>query len=163
MSRALAASQTRLGENWRPAWMEAPIWCFALAADVCGPDSALGLWMPSIDHAGRSYPLMIAAVAAGWSVRSLITSGGGFLAAAEQAGLDALEHDLTPADLGKRITQAAHTAEVTVEMAADLEGASLWWTAGSPLVPASALALRGLPDDEGFARMLDARGDEMVA
>ncbi len=62
LQRVLAASQAMLGDRWLPAWLEAPVWRFALMPGVCGPDPALGLWLPSVDRVGRHFPLTLAAV-----------------------------------------------------------------------------------------------------
>src|SRR5690242_17623822 len=61
----MAGSRVRLGSDWLPAWMEAPVWRFLLPAGICGPDPVLGVWMPSVDLAGRHFPLTLAIVAPG--------------------------------------------------------------------------------------------------
>ncbi len=163
MSGMIAGSRDRLGEGWQPAWMEAPIWFFALAPGLCGPDGVMGLWMPSVDRAGRLYPLTIASVAGHASVAAMTATGAAFLAEAARAGLDALEHEWQPDALAARVGGAIRGEGAAVEAAVDLRGASLWWTDGSPLVPASAFALPDLPGENLFARMLDARDTDMVA
>ena len=35
------ASRSALDTEWLPAWLEAPVWRFALTAGVCGPDAAV--------------------------------------------------------------------------------------------------------------------------
>ena len=159
MSGAIAASRETLGERWRVAWMEAPIWCFALAAGVCGPEAVIGLWMPSVDRAGRDYALALAAVVPDETPTALAASGAGFLREVEAAGLAALSDDLTPDALAGLVAGAACAAPAGAQAAAGLAGRSLWWTDGAPLVPACAFALGTLPDDADFARMLmrDAR------
>jgi hypothetical protein len=49
ISASLAASQAAMGEDWQPAWMEAPVWCFFASAGCFGSDSVSGVWMPSVD------------------------------------------------------------------------------------------------------------------
>jgi type VI secretion system protein ImpM len=158
MARMLMASRSALGAAWRPAWLEAPVWRFALAPGICGPDAAIGLWMPSVDRIGRYFPLTIAAVALHGDIRDAMREGAGFLAAAEEIGRDALARDLVPDEI------AAHLADAATRAGADphaelsrcsWEGA-LWWTKGAPRVPAGVFASTALPGEEAFAAMLSA-------
>ena len=61
--RGLAETQRRPQDEWLGAWLEAPVWRFVLPPGLCGANGVLGLWMPSVDEAGRYFPLTIAAVA----------------------------------------------------------------------------------------------------
>ena len=92
--RSLAGTQQRPREEWIASWLEAPVWRFVLPPALCGKNGVLGIWLPSVDKAGRYSPLTIAAVASiDWAPHAgTMTS---FLAAAEQAGRDALEYDLS--------------------------------------------------------------------
>ena len=79
-----------------------------LPPGLCGKNGVLGLWLPSVDKVGRYSPLTIAAAApCDWL--PYVGEMTSFLAAAEEAGRDALEHDLAPADVLERI-QASFTA-----------------------------------------------------
>jgi type VI secretion system protein ImpM len=158
LQRSLAESRGLLGVRWVSAWLEAPVWRFALPSGLCGPDPVLGLWMPSVDRVGRHFPLTLAAVLPGGETAALLDGGAGFLAAAEAAGLDALSSDLPPDALLARVTEAAaaEIGEAAAAPAACPAGAALWWSAGSPRVPAVSFVTTGLPDGAAFARMLDA-------
>jgi type VI secretion system protein ImpM len=155
----LAASRTELGDAWLPAWLEAPIWRFALPPGLCGPDAVLGLWLPSVDRVGRYFPLTLAAVAAEADAGGLICRGGGFLAAGEQAGCDAVTQELSPDELNARLVAAAAAlpADPGVDPGLCKPFGSLWWTAGAPRVQAAAFSTDGLPDSATFTRMLDDR------
>ena len=59
---AIAASRQQLGPRWQQCFLTAPVWRFWLGAEVCGTTVA-GAIMPSMDGAGRYFPLTIAAVA----------------------------------------------------------------------------------------------------
>jgi len=158
LQSVLATSRGALGEDWVPAWLEAPIWRFALSPGICGPDSVLGLWMPSVDRVGRHFPLTFVAIASEADPALMIREGGGFLAAAEELGLEALARDLTPDTLAARLAVAASAAPGNAGTDPELcppEGA-LWWSAGSPRVPRSAFATEALPDSAAFVGMLDA-------
>jgi type VI secretion system protein ImpM len=159
MERVIAASRTALGEAWIPAWLEAPVWCFTLPPGICGPDVAIGLWMPSVDSGGRYYPLTLAAVtgvaADHWR---LVREAGGFLAAAERAGRDALENKLRPDALSARLAAVAAEppAAPGVDILTSLPEGGLWWTKGAPRVPATAFASPALPDENTFMCMVDS-------
>lgn len=158
MQRVLAASRELLGEEWLPAWLEAPIWHFALDGGVCGPDAVVGVWMPSVDRIGRHFPLTLAAVVPESEVADLLSGAGGFLAAIECAGLDALAHDIEPEPLTGRIEAAATTPRIAAEngITGSEADSARWWTAGAPRVPRSAFATTTLPEAGVFAGMLDA-------
>jgi type VI secretion system protein ImpM len=158
MQRMLAQTRAALGEAWLPAWLEAPIWQFAFAAGVCGPDPAIGLWMPSVDRVGRHFPLAAVMLAPHEDPGSLLRQKGPFLAAAEQAGLDALERDIGPDELAARLASAARNEPGAAAVDPGLLPASgaLWWTAGAPRVPAAVVSTTALPDAMAFAAMLDA-------
>lgn len=149
MSAALADARARLGDGWQEAWMVAPLWRFALSAGLCGPSAVLGVWMPSVDKAGRHFPLTIAAEVMGVTASDLAAGGNGWLDAAEGAGRAALEQMLAPEDLSARLPpfSAAAASE-------PWDAACLWWTEGSPLVDAQHLALATLPRSDQFLRML---------
>ncbi|HEY3912432.1 MAG TPA: type VI secretion system-associated protein TagF [Stellaceae bacterium] len=155
----LAQSRAELGSEWLSAWLEAPVWRFALMPGSCGPDPVLGLWMPSVDRAGRYFPLTLAAVMPEADPRRLIAEGGGFLAAAESAGRDALADDLHPEALAARLLAAASApaADPGVDAQLDPPAGALWWTEGAPRVVGGSFLSFGLPDAAKFAAMLDAR------
>lgn len=175
LQSVIPASRALLGEDWLPAWLEAPVWRFALDGGVCGADAVLGVWMPSVDRAGRHFPLTLAAVVPGARAESLVGPGAAWLAVAERAGLDAVTDDTAPERLAAALDAAPAPDAAQAEGAsADLpscpgngrgrgedtpvvSAASRWWTGGAPRVAARALALPGLPDGSGFAAMLDDR------
>jgi type VI secretion system protein ImpM len=161
MQQALAASRALLGEDWTKAWLEAPVWRFALTPGICGPDPVLGLWLPSIDRVGRHYPLTLAAVAPDAKLQCLIAEGGGFLGAAEPAGREALADDLPPETLAVRIAAAADTAPADPGTDARRRApvGALWWTEGGPFVAACDFTTDRLPDEARFVAMLDDRAN----
>jgi type VI secretion system protein ImpM len=156
MRRSLAASRTALGEAWLPAWLEAPVWRFALTSGTCGPDAVIGLWMPSVDRVGRYYPLTLAAVAPNADCPTLLSDGAGFLDAAECAGRDALENELAPEELAARLAASITAPATRLGKAPPLcaPKTGLWWTEGAPRVPSSAFASADLPDESAFSAML---------
>jgi type VI secretion system protein ImpM len=145
LQAVIGGSRQLMGEAWLPAWMEAPVWCFAVPAGLCGPHPVLGVMLPSVDKSGRCFPLTFAAVLPAGSH----AEDAGWLSRCEAAGRTALEHD----ELPKRLADGLGVPSL-------LEGAaapdrSVWWTEGAPRVPASRFARPGLPDPAAYAGMLD--------
>ena len=140
LAGVLADSRARLGAAWLPAFLEAPVWRFALAPGVCGPAAACGVWLPSVDRAGRYFPLAL--------VGMVPLAPPGWFEAGEAAGRAALA-DATPEDV------LQHLPPLRADPAGGPASGSRWWTAGSPRVRPGQCALPGLPDAATFARMLD--------
>jgi type VI secretion system protein ImpM len=103
--------------------------------------------MPSVDSAGRHFPLVFALCAPS------LPRCPGFLASAENAGRDALELDLGPDAIAARLS-ASMEAGVLPPMT---EAEAIWWTDGSPRCPPQELRTAGLPLPAQFASMLDVR------
>ena len=157
--RGLAETQRMAGAAWRDAWLEAPVWRFTLPPDLCGQQGVIGLWMPSVDKAGRFFPLTIAATAqADWAF--LAGAMAPFLDAAEEAGRDALEYDLTPDALMERIQAVLALIGPVEDPPPDcLPGQSAWWTEGGPRVAPRAMNSMVLPVGKQFARLIDDSWD----
>jgi len=165
LQEGMAASRIALGEGWISRWLKAPIWSFVLAPGICGPEAAIGVWMPSVDRVGRHFPLTVVAIVSDGRVGNLMREGGGFLAAAEQAGLAALESDISPDDLLARVRAAvaAAPAGTGVDPAEFLDTRVLWWRLGTALIPFSCFAGGTMPDPGVMSRMIDAPGKETTA
>jgi type VI secretion system protein ImpM len=137
ISAGLASSQAVLGEDWQPAWMEAPVWCFSASAGCFGADPVSGLWMPSVDRAGRMFPLLVAAegfVESAWYLQ------------AEDAGRAALAENLGPDELAARLPPPLPgTAAVA---------GTCWWTEGAPRVAACRRVFAAMPPADKFVLML---------
>ena len=146
LQQMLAASRQRLGESWLPAWLEAPVWQFALAPGVCGAGAVLGVMLPSVDRVGRYFPLTLAAVLPGGSDPAG-EDAQAWLDGAEAAGRAALEQDAGP-------EQTAAMLLAPPDAGAVPESGSLWWTDGGPRVAAAQLQRAALPDADEFVAML---------
>lgn len=153
VAEAMTASRALLGEAWMEAWMEAPVWRFALPGGACGPDAALGLVLPSVDRVGRTFPLLLAALFPARGPAPLPAGGAAFLDAAEAAARDAIADDLSPDELAGRLAAAP------LPVAGEPAGPdALWWTDGAPTVPAQRLAAAGLPVMPAHAALLAGGG-----
>jgi len=131
----LPACRQSMGADWDRIWHAAPAWRFALT----GTTPAVGLFMPSIDRAGRHFPLTIAAEGA--------VDGMPFLDAAEQAGRDAIGQEYAPDLLLARLRDLTPPPPAVPTGTAAV---TRWWSAAG-----SALAFDGLPDAAALERMLD--------
>ncbi len=142
----LGASQAVLGADWVAAWLEAPVWRFALAPGLAGPDAVLGVMLPSVDRAGRYFPMSFAAL----FPPAIPRQAGGdadWLDRCETAGRAALEQDIPP-DALPALMGPAPTA------APDLAGGSAFWTEGGPRVEAGHRRFPALPDADAFRAMI---------
>jgi len=146
---ALAASRLALAEAWLAAWDQTPAWRFALPAGVCGPDAVLGLLMPSLDRAGRRYPLTVAAVFVGASIPP---ADEAWLDAVEPLALNARAHDWTPEALMLSL-EAVPAPDLGSETIA-----GRWWTTASAGASPARLAVTGLPEPAAFATIIGGRG-----
>jgi type VI secretion system protein ImpM len=152
--RGLAGTQWRPWEEWQASWLEAPVWRFVLPPGLCGRHGVLGVWLPSVDKAGRYSPLTIAAVAsADWAPHvGAMTS---FLAASEQAGRDALEYDLSPAELLDRVRQGFIADDAPASAMDFVRAQVTWWTEGGPRVARRLERGDALPEGRSFAALID--------
>ena len=152
--RGLAETQRRPADEWREAWLEAPVWRFVLPPGLCGASGVLGLWMPSVDKAGRYFPLTIAAIAASdWASQAGPLTR--FLDEAEEAGRDALDRDLSPTDLLDRVQAVFLDDEAPATVPELVAGQATWWTEGGPRVAARLETGAALPEGSGFATLID--------
>lgn len=150
LSAALAESRARLGADWLAAFLEAPVWRFALAPGLSGPRGAAGVLAPSVDAVGRHFPLTLAALtdappdpgASPWhdALEAIAID-----AVTEGWGADRLAAALLPAG---------------VPPGGGAVAGSVWQTAGAPRVQPRRLELAALPAPEAFAAMLADAADE---
>ena len=152
LSDALTGSRAILGSAWLAAFLEAPVWRFALPPGQCGPIAAVGLLLPSVDRAGRYFPLSFAALG------PLDPAGAAaWLDICEGLGRAALEADAAPEALEAGLATAPPPpAGVSAPV-------GTWWTEGSPRVGARRFTSGALPDPAVFAAMLDDAFAERVA
>jgi type VI secretion system protein ImpM len=61
LQRGIEKSKEALGQDWLPAYLQAPLWRFGLVPGICGEHGVTGVLMPSVDRVGRYFPLTLAA------------------------------------------------------------------------------------------------------
>ncbi|WP_137181636.1 type VI secretion system-associated protein TagF [Roseomonas sp. AR75] len=145
LAEVMPGSREILGETWLAAWLEAPVWRFALPPGQCGAEAVAGLMLPSVDRAGRHWPLTLAAVTPDLRVAPAVDEA--WLGVLEDAGLEAVLSDATPDRLAERLVAAppAFTPD---------GAAAQWWTQGAPRVAPRRFAAGALPSTAAFAAML---------
>jgi type VI secretion system protein ImpM len=148
LQSVMAGSRAQMGEDWLPAYLEAPVWRFALPSGRCGSRAVLGLMLPSVDKAGRYFPLTFAALG---QVGPDAPDWLAWLDRCEETGFAALERDLPPDRLADMVA-APDLPPGTTNLAN-----CVWWTEGSPRVPATRFATQQMPDGATYATMLGAQ------
>ena len=99
LQSVIAGSRSLMGEAWLPAFLEAPVWRFTLPPGMCGAQAALGLMLPSVDRAGRYFPLTFAALQPARCRRRGRRCRGS--TRCEAAGRAALEQDTPPQEIAR--------------------------------------------------------------
>jgi type VI secretion system protein ImpM len=184
LQAGLVESKAALGEAWLDAYLSAPLWRFLLPAGVAGGSAMMGMLMPSVDRAGRYFPLTLASTVPGEPALSYCFSCSAWFAQLEKAALHALDEGVALEEFESGVAAlgspppavAAQTEDwgegatrVTLQRdefdptapfaafaaAAIYDGRTVFWTLGSPRVAPSVLLLAGLPPAKRFASMLD--------
>jgi type VI secretion system protein ImpM len=104
-----------LGQEWADAWSRMPVWRFSFAAGLCGATPVSGVWLPSLDCVGRSFPLLIAAQCA--------MANDAFLDAAEQIGIETIQAALAPDDLARSLNVAPRPLPASAPAVSGMR----WW------------------------------------
>ena len=60
LQQSLTASRAQCGEQWLDYYLVSPVWYFALSAGCVDESSWAGIILPSVDAAGRYFPLTLA-------------------------------------------------------------------------------------------------------
>jgi type VI secretion system protein ImpM len=172
-----------LEAEWREAFLVAPIWRFWLGGDV-GAGRRVGVMMPSMDAAGRYFPLTILmraedgdalpAPAADRQEEAFAALESAALASLDDASsLESLIADLNAAPSPRSVPDgvaiderpglfaaaAAHdpaTALAALQNAL-LDHAALWWTAGGGAFAHAAYGSIGLPSAKAFIALVASR------
>jgi type VI secretion system protein ImpM len=178
LAAGLRSSQQHLGERWLEAYLTSPLWRFALAPGLCGPDAVIGVLMPSIDRVGRYFPLTVAQVLApGQPLAPAVAGADTWFEAVEAVLLATLEpgadfESFAAALPGFRVARPLPQAprmtlgglqrlDATTPEGRGLalaecacEGMSLWWGRGSERIAPGLMRCAGLPRSEDFAGFL---------
>ncbi|MFP5516895.1 MAG: type VI secretion system-associated protein TagF [Alphaproteobacteria bacterium] len=156
----LQASRAVLGDGWMDRYLNAPIWRFTLEPGVCGPQAAAGVMMPSVDKAGRQFPLALVALPAPGQTAAGTELDAAWFGAAEELALSVLTHTLdVEAFVG---SVAALSVPQPVPRSADATPSigARWWTLGGEGVAEQGFTSAGLPPAASFVDFLTGRAEE---
>ena len=156
LQQALHASRAKLGERWTETYLESPIWRFALQPEACGPQAWAGVLMPSVDRAGRYFPLTLAAPIPTTTSMLLTVSGADFWYTwLERIALWALEPEATLEALeGQLMQQPLQPVPVGDQARDDWNDAlqlARWWQQPARPLSLRLSALETLPAVYEFA------------
>ncbi|PKF76739.1 type VI secretion system-associated protein TagF [Vibrio sp. vnigr-6D03] len=186
----LAVSREQLEESWTNHYMNAPIWNFALPANVCGEKAMIGTMIPSVDSVGRYYFFTLARPVDGTAISYWLDRA--WSERAEEQALAVLEDNFQIEQWNTQLLNEAWEAVLTrdpvlkatpmsgefqnliYEEQIPLEGDHLlqhllktqlprtcfWWTEGSESIPAISTFTDGLPAVGQFSAMLDGNWDQ---
>lgn len=132
---AMRASQIQLGRAWLDAFLVTPVWHFAVPAGAFGPETVLGVMMPSVDRVGRYFPLVIAGSFPMPMMQALhAVDGCGFYPGAEAAALSVLGSGLSIGAFNAAIEALPLPGPDRIAAAYRKAGDSpqdtgVWWTA----------------------------------
>lgn len=139
MQNLLLTGREVLGDRWQACYFGAPIWRFALSPGVCGPLGAAGIVMPSVDRAGRHFPLCLAAEvdAAVWTA---YLAAEPVFDALEDTALAMLDSDATLEHLEESLTGLPSPAAVPTTRAESVGAATALVAEGAVQTALAALA-----------------------
>jgi type VI secretion system protein ImpM len=161
LAAGMRTSRQQLGESWLDAYLVSPVWRFALAAGVCGPDAMVGVLMPSIDRVGRYFPLTVAqTLEPEQSVTGTVVAADDWFGPVEALMLSTLNQGVGfEAFVAGLATLNQHSLTLCAPMAC--KGASLWWSKDDPDNAPALKRCAGLPDPRHFGGCLLGRGAEI--
>src|SRR5262249_23675819 len=114
LQECIAASRTALGARWLDLYLTSPVWRFACAPGVFGPEPVAGLMVPSVDRVGRYFHLtLVAELPHEVNVAAATTTLEAFFTSAEHLVIETLAAD--PVDFkafDERVTDLGAELEV---------------------------------------------------
>ena len=173
LSQGVAASRLALGDAWQGTYLNAPLWCFAWAPQVVDSQSWTGVLMPSVDAAGRYFPLLVMAASdtvpmpshtlAQWydavAACALETLGGRTTLAAFESSLAEVENPMPSSTASSEAQDTLRQSpDATIAalrtLATPLQGHSAWWRLSHGDAAPPPLVHRGLPGADRFVALL---------
>ena len=167
----MRASQEALGAAWLERYLNSPVWRFAIAPGVLGPEGLGGVMMPSVDRVGRYFPLVVGTPGAP-SLLDWFHEQAAWYDVIENLARESLNPEFSIARLDsapepiKMLPAPAMGATAwrlplgedmsAVVAGAVLHGHTLWWTEGGPFVESSMQVHPGMPHARAFTMMLDS-------
>lgn len=152
--------------DWVERYLESPVWFFVLGPQLAGPSAWLGVMMPSVDSAGRYFPLTLAIELAGrqgaadWAREWWELSAQVAIAALE-SDLDANRFELALQEaFGGNATGASMPAGAALQLPS--AGQSVWRVHPGDESPPS-MVWSGLPRAASFDALFGCGADRARA
>ncbi|WP_447740677.1 type VI secretion system-associated protein TagF [Variovorax boronicumulans] len=166
LQRGLARLRDRHAD-WTAHYLEAPVWCFALGAQVVGERGWMGVLMPSVDGVGRYFPFTLAVEldegVSGALRGEALVAALRWWALGTQAVLEGLEGDLDALRFDAVLSQlfvgaAAEPSAEDRSLELPLAGTSLWMETPG-LEGGVRMLATGLPRDVQFDALFLGGGE----
>ncbi|ATA52299.1 type VI secretion system-associated protein TagF [Variovorax boronicumulans] len=166
LQRGLARLRDRHAD-WTAHYLEAPVWCFALGAQVVGERGWMGVLMPSVDGVGRYFPFTLAVEldegVPGALRGEALVAALRWWALGTQAVLEGLEGDLDALRFDAALSRlfvgvAAEPSADDRSLELPLAGASLWMETPG-LEGGVRMLATGLPRDVQFEALFLGGGE----
>lgn len=183
LADGLGQSREILGRSWLDAYLVSPVWRFILGRHICGASAILGLFLPSVDAAGRYFPFTIAVpLPADTPLLAPFERALAWHEKAERIARAALEDHFDLSDLDQTVDRLTISPElfddppsarrfalsapgmrtallerIAKEHAQDY---ALFWTEGSEAVTSCVLLSPSLPPARHFAAFIDGGFDD---
>ncbi len=174
-------SREKLGDvPWLKSYLVSPVWRFCLPAPEQAGKVVTGVMLPSVDAAGRYFPLFLMHALDGSKVQTqwLFKEATPLLQALEQSGMAALQQQLNLNDLkllvqqktsaltsGSALELPTSTALVQrrlpllLELTINDAGGSLWWSAMSlKEMDKPFCSFAGLPEPQDYEALITGNG-----
>jgi type VI secretion system protein ImpM len=156
LQAGLLAGRAARGRAWLDAYLTAPLWRFALGGGVLGESGWAGVLMPSVDSAGRHFPLTIAAPVAAhawplWRAHAdaWFERCGALALATLEEGACLADFDAALLALSHGVSHADGAGAGSMPLNAGAWGMSVWWQGQA------SRANLGLPDAAFAAALFD--------
>lgn len=166
LQRGLARLRDRHAD-WTSHYLEAPVWCFALGAQVVGERGWMGVLMPSVDGVGRYFPFTLAVEldegVPGALHGEALVAALRWWALGTRAVLEGLEGDLDALRFDAALSRlfvgvAAEPSADDRSLELPLAGASLWMETPG-LEGGVRMLATGLPRDLQFEALFLGGGE----
>src|SRR4051812_20799763 len=179
LQKGMLLGRQRFGAQWLPLYLNAPVWRFAMGPHVYGPSAWAGVLMPGVDRVGRYFPFTIAQAFEGVELERRLAGAQRWYERLSELALGTLapefaldqfdaalraddlcngDHGVTPWQLAVRDETDGSFAALLMKAA--VTGQGVWWTDGSPAMPACARTFTGATSGLQFASLLDLGADE---
>ena len=172
IKQSLSSAKQQLGDDWMTHYLTTPIYHYVLSSDIYGGRTWLGVIMPSVDSAGRYYPMTLCrSFTSEDSPLVLLNKFRHWLEEAEKLLLSTLNQNATLEIFEQEFKRLAISAEekqqatINIELEKRIdtllfETYSLWSTQGSELITPTLLIANSLPKHQTVVAFMDGRWEK---